>query len=266
MSDRCALCDAALGPGFAYDAPPEGETPFPLEAGQRYHRAFLRCPRCGLWVARMDLDLSRLYSGEYVDATYGDAMHATYDRIMGLPEERSDNAARARRVHARFAAPGTLLDVGSGLAVFPARMRALGWRCTALDPDPRAAEHARTVAGVDAVAGDFFEADGLGRFDLVSLNKVLEHVADPVAMLAGTRAFLAEGGRVYVEVPDGERAAAGGPGREEFFLEHLYAFSPASLCLLAARAGFEVAELARLQEPSAKYTLWAFLEPAAIPS
>jgi hypothetical protein len=260
----CPLCHGPLEDGFRYDAPPPGETPFPLDDGQRYERAFRRCGVCGLWVAELEMDLSRLYGGEYVDVTYGDRMRATYDRIMGLAPERSDNAQRVRRVHERFpGGPGTLLDVGSGLAVFPARMRELGWRCTALDPDPRAAAHAAQVAGVEAVAGDFMEADGLGRFDLVSLNKVLEHVPDPVGMLARTQAFVAGGGTVYVEVPDGERAATEGPAREEFFLEHLYAFSAASLCLLAHRAGFDVVELQRLHEPSTKYTLAAFLEPTA---
>ena len=35
-------------------------------------------------------------------------------------------------------------------------------------------------------------------------------------MLAGSVAFLKPGGLVYVEVPDGEAAAAHGPDREEF--------------------------------------------------
>ena len=34
-------------------------------------------------------------------------------------------------------AGATLLDVGSGLAVFPAVMKEMGWLCTALDPDVR---------------------------------------------------------------------------------------------------------------------------------
>ena len=132
-----------------------------------------------------------------------------------------------------------MLDVGSGLAVFPARMKEAGWTCTALDPDPRAVEHARTVVGVEAVRADFMEADDLGRFDLVTLNKVLEHVPDPAAMLGRTREFLAEGGVVYVELPDGEAAAADpdGPDREEFFIEHLHVFSMSSMSLLADRAG-----------------------------
>ncbi len=94
----------------------------------------------------------------------------------------------------------------------------------------------------------------------MTFNKVLEHVADPVAMLARARAFHGRAdGVVYVEVPDGEAAAAEGPGREEFFIEHLHVFSAASLALLAVRAGFSLVRLERVREPSTKYTLAAFV-------
>ena len=110
------------------------------------------------------------------------------------------------------------------------------------------------------MTADFMKSDDLGRFGLITLNKVLEHVPRPVAMLARTRHYLEPGGVVYVELPD--TAAAddpAGPGREEFFIEHLFVFSPASLALLARRAGFDVQLLERIREPSGKYTVVAFL-------
>jgi SAM-dependent methyltransferase len=260
----CPLCSAQpLEALFRYDSPPPGETRFELPEGAAYHREFRRCRSCGHQVSVHQLDLSSLYSGVYVDATYGDRMHATYERIMALPLEASDNLHRVERIDAWWNRNSrTVLDVGSGLAVFPARMKQRGWEATALDPDPRAADHAREV-GVLAVCADFMHADELGEFDLVTFNKVLEHVPDPVAMLERSRSFLRSGGAVYVEVPDGELAAGDpeGPNREEFFIEHLFAFSMASLCLLADRAGFIVRTAERLREPSGKYTLYAFLVP-----
>ena len=90
-------------------------------------------------------------------------------------------------------------------------------------------------------------------------NKVLEHVEDPVAMLARSSDVLAGGGVVYVEVPDGEAAAVQGPEREEFFIEHHHVFSLGSLAMTAARAGLSPLALERLREPSSKFTLRAFL-------
>jgi SAM-dependent methyltransferase len=252
---------------FAYDAPPAGETKFEL-GDAPYRRRYLRCSVCAHWYSENEMDVSALYSGAYVDSTYGTAMRETFQRILGLPIEKSDNAGRVARVlaYAKARMPGkrapTLLDVGSGLGVFPFRMKEAGWVCTALDPDLRAAAHAKEVVGVDAITGDFLAlADGqLGKYDVITFNKVLEHVADPVAMLQKARQHLAPGGFIYVEVPDAEAAAAEGPGREEFFIEHLHVFSTESVEMMAQHAGLTPVTTERIREPSTKFTLRGFLE------
>jgi 2-polyprenyl-3-methyl-5-hydroxy-6-metoxy-1,4-benzoquinol methylase len=256
---RCPCEGRHLETAWRYDAPPEGETRFAF-SGEGYAREILRCAACAHYVSRAEMDVSALYAEDYVDATYGDRLRAAFERIVALPPERSDNAGRVERVAAAAGDRRTILDVGSGLCVFLHAMKARGFVGTALDPDPRAAAHAREVVGVEAVHGNYLAVEGLGRFDLVTFNKVLEHVEDPVAMLARAHEHLNPGGLVYVEVPDGEAAAAGGPGREEFFVEHLHVFSAASVAMTAARAGFALRSLERIREPSTKYTLVAFLE------
>lgn len=259
-------CDRRFDePAFKYDAPPAGETRFDLRA-QTYCRAYSCCRLCGHWYSDHKMDLTNLYSGAYVESTYGDRMRQTFDRILALPAEKSDNAGRVTRIltfaEAFFPAgkTPTLLDVGSGLGVFPYRMKEAGWNCTALDPDPRAVAHAREVVGVQAVTGDFMSigSDQLGMFDVITFNKVLEHVEDPVAMLSKTLRHLNSDGFVYLEVPDGEAAASEGPGREEFFIEHHHVFSFASLAMMVLRAGFRVLDIERLREPSTKFTIRGF--------
>jgi SAM-dependent methyltransferase len=259
----CPCCGSdRWSSAYSYDRPPEGETAFGIPDSE-YAREYRLCGICGHWLGVTELDLRALYEGDYVDATYSaKGVGETFDRIMALPPEASDNTQRVRRITSFFAdaRAGSVLDVGSGLGVFPARMKEAGWRCTALDPDERATRFARERIGVEAVCADFMSATGLGRFDLVTLNKVLEHVADPAAMLERTIEFLDVGGVVYLEVPDGERASRDpdGAGREEFFIEHLHVFSMSSLCLLVPRAGLDVTVAGRLREPSGKYTLYAF--------
>jgi 2-polyprenyl-3-methyl-5-hydroxy-6-metoxy-1,4-benzoquinol methylase len=263
----CPCGGAHLSPAWRYDAPPEGETGFPALRG-RYRRTVHRCAACGHLGLDPGCDLAGLYAGGYADATYGDRLRATFARITGLPPERSDNAGRVARVLAfadgRLTAPAAgvrrprVLDVGSGLAVFPWAMARRGWDVLAVDPDPRQAALAREVAGVPCVCADLMDAPALGTHDVVTLNKVLEHVDDPVAMLAAAAGHLLPGGFVYVEVPDGDAAAHDGPGREEFFIEHLHAFSPASVAALVLRAGLSPVRVERLREPSGKYTLVAF--------
>ena len=196
-------------------------------------------------------------------------MRRRFEKIMALPATASDNRARVARVLAFARGCGIsaskprLLDVGAGLGVFPAAMREAGWDAIALEPDARTVDHLRTVAKVEALMDDFLKLNPaqVGRFDAISFNKVLEHVEDPVTLLQAASGFLTPHGFVYVEVPD-IAAAADGPGREEFFVEHHHVFSPASVALLARGAGFSVSAIERLREPSTKYTLRAFLRHA----
>ena len=59
-----------------------------------------------------------------------------------------------------------------------------------------------------------------------------------VGHVAAARPKLLTDGIVYVEVPDGEAALEAGYGRSEFYLDHYYVFSVASLDALARQAGF----------------------------
>jgi SAM-dependent methyltransferase len=260
---------------FVYDAPPPGETLFRLGHSGAYRREVRTCRLCGHFVSVHDMGLGNLYEGGYVDATYGaERLRERFDRIVSLPEGQSDNRGRVESIVGFAAAhlhtpraqgrPPDLLDVGSGLGVFPYEMRRAGWRCLALDPDVRAVEHCRAAAGVSAVCGDFSSVEPalVGSFDVLTFNKVLEHSVDPASMLARAALFLRPGGFVYIELPDGQAAAVEGPGREEFFIEHLHVFSPASLAMLASRAGLSPLTTERLREPSGKLTLRAFLVPS----
>ena len=262
----CPMCGSGeLHVHFTYADPPPLESRFPMTAGETYWRELHRCAGCGHFLEWFPFDQSRLYCEEYVTTTYRDAygIRESFNRINSLPPERSDNAGRSRHVDAfcrRYlgSAGYRLLDVGAGLGVFPARMKAMGWDCTAIDMDERLAAHYRDVVGVRGLVADVRTASGLGPFDLVTFNKVLEHVEDPISMLASVAQLLAPDGVVYVELPDGEAAEIEGQEREEYLLGHMHVFSFASYALLVARAGFELVSCERLREPSAKFTLRGF--------
>jgi 2-polyprenyl-3-methyl-5-hydroxy-6-metoxy-1,4-benzoquinol methylase len=255
---------------FTYSEPPPLETRFPLASVAIYWREIHCCRQCGHYLEWFEPDQGALYSGEYVSSLYQDVdgIKRTFDKINALPPDRSDNIGRVCFVDAfcrgRFKADflgsrrPRLLDVGAGLGVFPFRMKAAGWDCTTIDMDPRLVEHHHRVVGVDGMMADVRRVEGLGTFDLITFNKVLEHVADPTEMLASAGRLLAPGGLVYVELPDGEAAEIEGKEREEYLLGHMHVFSYASFALLIARAGFEVLMCERLREPSTKFTLRGF--------
>ena len=262
------MCNSkVLEKAFTYTQPPKGEVVFSFNKNPDYYREYWQCQECGHFVAGYDLDLSTFYDTDYVEATYKDlkGIHNNFKRIISLDPSKSDNAGRAVRIH-EFAksyfkdlANRTLLDVGSGLGVFPYVMKQLGWDCTALDPDGKAIEHLEKYIEIKARKVDFSTVSSLGEFDVITFNKVLEHVVDPIGMLKKSSQFLKPDGFVYVELPDAEAAASEGKTREEFFIEHLHVFSLSSIKILAEKGGFTVIAMERLQEPSTKYTLRSFL-------
>ena len=267
---HCPCNGAYIREAFSYDAPPEGETRFDLK-GVCYKRAYDRCELCEHFFARHAMDLTALYSAEYVDATYGgvEGMRRRLETLQALPPDRSDNAGRVSRIleYAQTAlqersVPLSVLDVGAGIGVFPAAMKQAGWQVTAVEPDARTAGHLRAAVGVSAIAGTLCELDPerVGRFDVVTFNKVLEHVEDPAALLRKGAEFVDAGGFLYVELPD-VAAAADGPGREEFFIEHHHVFSSQSFAAVADRAGLSVQTIERLREPSGKWTMRGFMIP-----
>lgn len=250
-----------------YRQPPEGEVRFDFEG--TYRRELARCGECGHFRSIHSMVPDSFYEQSYVDSTYGARLRGNFERVNSLPPERSDNLARVERVceFAREhlepeAGTSQLLDVGSGLCVFGYRMAQRGWEVTAVDRDERLVEHARAGAGVTALRGDVVAGiEGLAHYDVITLNKVLEHVVDPIEMLAAAARYRSDGAFVYIELPDGEAAIDDplGAGREEFFVEHHHAFSLDSVQVLARGAGLRAARVERVQEPSSKYTLYAFL-------
>jgi SAM-dependent methyltransferase len=253
-----------------FHAPSPAEVRFSFAQGGKYERHLFQCTTCRHFISVHGLDDSGLYHGEYVASNYGEELKKNFDRINSLPPGKSDNVTRVEAVaryakswfssHAGSTAPH-ILDVGSGLCVFLNRVKQeLGWACTALDPDPRASEHAKSVVGIDVIQGDFAQTDVRNRFDIVSLNKVIEHVRDPVEMLRLARLAIKPSGFIYVEVPDGEKAILDPDGalREEFTIDHPHVFSAASLNIALARAGLSSYSMERLREPSGKYTIRTF--------
>ena len=75
------------------------------------------------------------------------------------------------------------MDIGSGLGVFPYIVKKNGWNCTSIDPDPICIKHIHNNLKLEAICADFMDLKPHKKFDIVTLNKVLEHVNDPIKML-----------------------------------------------------------------------------------
>lgn len=262
-NNTCICGQNAFSLVYTYDEPPPGEMYLNLN-GNVYHRKLLCCQHCGHFIGKHQYNFETFYQGRYVQSVYQDKLKSTFERITRLPETQSDNVGRVNsiiQVCQQYFGDRkiSVLDVGSGLCVFLYLLsQKTNWILCALDPDPAQANHAKNTCQIDSICVDFkiFQSDQ--KFDLITFNKVLEHVKDPVAMLRLAKNHLSKKNIVYIELPDGTEALKDSPLREEFFVEHYHAFSIASLSLLVEKAGFIILSVERLKEPSGKYTLRAF--------
>ena len=146
-----------------------------------------------------DEELQKFYDGEFYE------------------KERPDYFARAEadkewwmlRYHHYYElleahAPGRrILDIGSGPGYFLEAGRMRGWNVLGFEPSRVAAEY--TAGRGIAVVNDFFsagKAQGRGTFDVVSMNLVLEHLRDPIALVEEAKSMLAPGGLLFVSSPN----------------------------------------------------------------
>lgn len=235
---------------------------FPCACGSREYRTLLRgtfdrvylrlrpysvaeCADCGLARTLPAPDADQ-YGAGY-------AMTTRNGEFAGSPAD-DWSEERAAWVAARSPGP-RLLDVGCNGGNLVAAALALGLRAEGIDVDPVATEWGR-AQGRPLRTGALEELEG--EWDAVVLGHVLEHVADPVALLGEVARVLAPGGRAFVFVPN--RAGLVPRLMKERWMgwvpsEHVWHFTPRSLRrLVEKQTPLRVAALSSrgtLEPPSA---------------
>jgi 2-polyprenyl-3-methyl-5-hydroxy-6-metoxy-1,4-benzoquinol methylase len=97
---------------------------------------------------------------------------------------------------------GLLLDVGCGNCSFLELAKSSGWHVVGIDPDEEAIEHGLNK-GLNVKQGGIeqFE-DEESLFDVITINHVIEHVHDPVALLKACNRLLKTSGQLWLETPN----------------------------------------------------------------
>jgi SAM-dependent methyltransferase len=147
-----------------------------------------------------------------------------------------------------------LLDVGCHVGRMIELARQSGWRPEGIELNAKAAKFAasRTGLPVHRTNAKDFAATG-SRFDAVVLTDVLEHIPDPVPLLADLRALLNPSGWVAIKVPCGTNqllkqriryklSKRHDPGIATNYV-HVNHFGPRSLTTTLGRAGFDSVEV-----------------------
>jgi SAM-dependent methyltransferase len=223
----------------------------PVCGGKRFRTAFeespyrvMRCLECGAGVVtprRADLE------SIYADDTY---WRSRSPRTLGYDDYRGAEALYLRTFKRRLAfvlrdgpRSGKALDVGCAAGFCMAALRELGFEAYGVEVSADIASHAIEHFGFDTVHLGPLQSAPFGEhtFDLITMWDVIEHVADPSALLRTARRLLRPGGLLVVETQNIDSAFARLLGRRWHHYkhaEHIYHFTPATLRRLLTAAGF----------------------------
>jgi len=208
-------------------------------------RSWAKCFHCGHWQSFRNYDVSKLlkvYIDGYRDQKFrGEDIQESFDKIMSMP--KSENSERVKWLVPKiFGANGKLLDIGSGLGVFPYAMKKEGFKvwCTELNKD--SFKFINDTLRIPCTSGNL-HSDYDKTFSVVSFVHVLEHFEKPVMVLGNHRRYMQDRCKVFIEVPDACEFDYLPPEHDEFNSCHVNFFTVSSLSRIVENAGFKVLEI-----------------------
>ncbi len=203
----------------------------------------VRCPVCELVFVSPRLSpsaLQRLYDepAYFEGGVYGDQS----SRSPAMVLQRTWTAGRLAEIGRHRQPPARLLEIGSGYGLFLDEARRAGYDVRGVELSRTGAEHARQQLGLDVFCGQLADAPA-DPADVVCFWDTLEHVPDPLEFLRQVRRRLAPDGVFALSVPYFSSVPARLLRSKWWTLkpeQHIWHFTPATLRLVAARAGLVV--------------------------
>lgn len=143
-----------------------------------------------------------------------------------------------------------LLDIGTGTGYFPGFMKKHGYKVTGVEIDPKAREFAKGEFGISVFSPeDFLNGKIPGRFDVITLWHVLEHLDNFDPYIERMLQQLEPGGLLLIALPncsayDARHYKENWAGYD--VPRHLWHFTPSTLKKLAENHGLKVTRMKRL--------------------
>lgn len=202
--------------------------------------AILQCGACGIGRAETtNFDPQRYYTGDYFSGVHPDG----YADYRGTEPVLRREFARTVEFIRRYRPGGRLLEIGCAYGFFLQEARQF-YDVQGLEIAEDAVAFCREH-GLPVRAGVADEANfaQLGRFDVIVLLDVIEHLPDPVQTLTLCRQHLERGGVIVVTTGDFASLYARVAGRNWRLMtppQHLWYFTPASMARLSTSLGLRL--------------------------
>jgi SAM-dependent methyltransferase len=199
------------------------------------------CPTCGCIMADLEF-----VHGQYEASTY---YTMAYKDKADIEQEWGFRWRHILRTLRHYTGAPRALDVGAGNGYFVFLARAeFGLQADGLEISAAEADFARRTFGVELLRGELAALDA--QYDVVSSFNVLEHVREPVGLLAQMRDRLAANGHLLLTTPNPSCIHRRVLGLRKWNMvcppHHINLFTREALFEALAHVGFEVLEYSTL--------------------
>ncbi|MDD5005720.1 MAG: class I SAM-dependent methyltransferase [Candidatus Omnitrophica bacterium] len=210
----------------------------------RYGFRHVRCSICGMVYVNPRL------KEKIVHDLYSEDDYTQYYKIKLLPAlEYRRNVLAVNKynqiVNLSLKKTGKVLDIGCGLGEVLSIFKERGWGTTAIEFNPFAADYAKEHFGISVVNKSVYDFNEAGKFDVIMLWGVLEHLYDPSKILKKCKKLLTDKGLLVIEVPSADsllvRYAENTDKKVDRIIEgdrHLMLFSVLSFKEMLGKNGF----------------------------
>jgi 2-polyprenyl-3-methyl-5-hydroxy-6-metoxy-1,4-benzoquinol methylase len=146
-------------------------------------------------------------------------------------------------VYREYRKTGYIMDIGCGFGGFLKAAKEQGWEHpVGIEIAPQAAHY---TSRFFPVKRDITEEGPhrKGLFDVIRLHNVIEHLSDPKKMVHSVHEFLRVGGLLVVSTPNFDSISVAMCGSDARYIggdDHVYLFTPETLCRLLEEAGFRM--------------------------
>jgi SAM-dependent methyltransferase len=210
-----------------------------LEKLENIKRMWVKCKKCGFYwqIRNYPLEqLTEIYKFDYRSECFrGEWIDQTFERIMGYKNSENDQRYEWFWSHTQYI--DSVLDIGSGLGVWPALLYKKGYSIVCTEENEISRSYINSRLGF----GCYKSLDDVGE-----LIHVLEHIEDVNSFLTEVRAHLKPQGILFVEVPDNIEFLQLDKDHDEFNSCHLWHFDIESLCRVMKRNKFNPRHIGRL--------------------
>ena len=159
----------------------------------------LRCNACSLVVdpAVWRQSANETFGDEWFGEDYNTQLSPWVKRFEGWNNQRT-----FRRIATLEHAGQRLLEIGVGSGSFLQFMKSRGFDVMGCDLSEAICKHVQRKYSIPMHCGYVTKLDDRPQFDIVVMNHVLEHVADPVGFLRDIQRRIKPGGVLHIAVPN----------------------------------------------------------------